>query len=101
MVGVVSSRIGDGVGGGGAGAGTGIGRGVGLGGGEALRGRIDVAFYGNAPVETLAELKDSGLEDIVSFGGSIGYLESLRIAGRPYDSGHICADEHADRHRPR
>ncbi len=51
-----------------------------LGGGGELKGRIEVAFYGNAPAETLAALEASGLEGIVTFGGAVGYLESLRIA---------------------
>ncbi|MGI9499418.1 MAG: glycosyltransferase [Geminicoccaceae bacterium] len=51
-----------------------------LGGRDALAGRLEVAFYGNAPVETLAELKTAGLEGIVTFEGTVGYLESLRVA---------------------
>ncbi len=51
-----------------------------LGGPRALAGRLEIAFYGNAPVETLAELEASGLEMIARFEGAVGYLESLRVA---------------------
>lgn len=51
-----------------------------LGGTEALAGRLEIAFYGNAPVETLAERDAAGLEAIARFEGSVGYLESLRVA---------------------
>ena len=51
-----------------------------LGGAEALAGRLEIAFYGNAPVETLAELEAAGLETIACFEGTVGYLESLRVA---------------------
>lgn len=51
-----------------------------MGGADALAGRLEIAFYGNAPVETLAEREAAGLEAIARFEGTVGYLESLRVA---------------------
>ncbi len=52
-----------------------------LGGGARLEGRLGVAFYGNAPVETVALRDRMDLDRIVTFHGNVGYLDSLRLAG--------------------
>lgn len=51
-----------------------------LGGAPALASRLHLHFYGNRPVEVLAQCKALGLDGIVSFHGNVGYQESLRAA---------------------
>ena len=47
-----------------------------------LRGRVHFDFYGNSPVATARQASDMGLDGIVSFHSSVGYLESLQLIAK-------------------